>query len=267
MEAEKNKIRLLVRGDDIGSSHSANVACIKSYTDGILRSVELMTVCPWFEEACILLNQHEDLDVGIHLTITSEWETVKWKPITNAKSLIDDNGCFYPMVSGDKYYPKEKSIAYHDWKLEEIETEFRAQIELGLKRLGRASHLSYHMNCHKLDSKLETLCVDLAKEYNLIDIEIGEQNIQQINGYRGVSDHEERVEVFIQNLKDLSPGDYLFIDHPSLNTEEMKATRHHGYEHVAEDRYSCFRVFTNKKIMQVIDELGIELINYTDLKR
>lgn len=262
-----NNIRLLVRGDDIGSSHSANLACIKSYTHGIVRSLELMTVCSWFEEACILLNQHPKLDVGIHLTLTSEWEGVKWKPITSAASLTEDNGCFFPMLSGEKYYPKTRSIANNKWNISDIENEFRAQIELGLKRVKQVSHLSFHMNCHKLDLEVENLCTELGKEYGLFDLEIGNQDIKQIRGYKGIFDHEERIDKFISSLHELNEGNYLFIDHPSFDSQEMRATKHNGYENVAEDRFSCLRVFTDPRVKQTIDDLGIELISYTDMKK
>ena len=72
-------IKLLVRGDDIGSSHNANLACIESYKNGIVRSVEIMVPCSWFEEAVIMLNENPGLDVGIHLTLTSEWDNYKWR--------------------------------------------------------------------------------------------------------------------------------------------------------------------------------------------
>ena len=262
-----NNIRLLVRGDDIGSSHSANLGCIRSYTHGIVKSLELITVCAWFEEACIMLNQHPNVDVGIHLTLTSEWEGVKWKPITSAPSLIEDNGCFFPMLTGEKYYPKRRSLSNNDWKISDIEKEFRAQIELGLKRVKQVSHLSFHMNCHMLDSEVTNLCIKLGEEYGLFNLEIGAQDIKQIRGYKGIIDHEERIDKFINSLHELNEGDYLFIDHPSLDSEEMRATKHNGYENVAEDRFSCLKVFTDPRVKHTIEDLGIELISYADMKK
>lgn len=63
------EIYLLVSGDDIGSSHAANLGCIESYQNGIMQSVELMPVCPWFPEAVKMLKDNPDLDVGIHLAL------------------------------------------------------------------------------------------------------------------------------------------------------------------------------------------------------
>lgn len=65
----KGDIRLLVRGDDIGSFTAANHACIASYNQGIVRSLELMVPCAWFPEAVALLNENPAIDVSLHLEI------------------------------------------------------------------------------------------------------------------------------------------------------------------------------------------------------
>ena len=65
--AQDKGISLIVRGDDIGSCHAANVACIRSYKEGVMTSVELMVPCSWFPEAVKILNENPGLDVGIHL--------------------------------------------------------------------------------------------------------------------------------------------------------------------------------------------------------
>ena len=101
----KNAPRLIVRADDIASSRAANIACMQTALDGITTSIEVMVVCPWFPEAAKLLNDNPTIDVGLHLTITSEWENIKWRPLTNCPSLTDANGYFYPMISPNASYP------------------------------------------------------------------------------------------------------------------------------------------------------------------
>jgi hypothetical protein len=61
-EKQDKDIYLIIRGDDIGSCHAANLACIRSYKEGIMRTVELMVPCPWFPEAVKLLNENPALD-------------------------------------------------------------------------------------------------------------------------------------------------------------------------------------------------------------
>ncbi len=143
--AAAGEIRLIVRGDDIGSSHAANVACIRSYREGIMRSVEVMTPCPWFNEAAKMLNANPGLDVGVHLTLTSEWENIKWGPLTHAPSLVDGQGNFYPMVWPNKNIGPNCSIREANPKIAEVERELRAQIELALEKIKNVSHLTGHM--------------------------------------------------------------------------------------------------------------------------
>ena len=57
------------------------------------------------------------------------------------------------------------------------------------------------------------------------------------------------------------------MDHPGLETAEMSAIGHVGYEHVAEDRDAVTQVFTSERVKKAIDRLGIKLISYADLKK
>src|SRR6185503_15276390 len=72
------EIRLLVRADDMGVAQSVNEACVLAARDGIARSVEVIVPGPWFLDAVRLLKENPQIDVGVHLALTSEWERVKW---------------------------------------------------------------------------------------------------------------------------------------------------------------------------------------------
>ena len=89
-------IRLIVRGDDMGYSHAGNQAIIKTYTEGIEKSIEVIVPSPWFPEAVKLLAENPGVDVGIHLALTSEWDNEKWRPITDCPSLKDRRWIFFP---------------------------------------------------------------------------------------------------------------------------------------------------------------------------
>src|SRR5664280_1858092 len=144
--AQQKITRLIVRGDDMGFTHSGNEALIKAYKNGIETSIEVIVASPWFPEAVKLLQQNPGVDVGIHLALTSEWENIKWRPVSDCASLKDSSGYFFPMVYPNKNYPGQ-SIKENHWKIEDIEKEFRAQIELALKKIPRISHVSGHMGC------------------------------------------------------------------------------------------------------------------------
>jgi len=260
-----DEIRLLVRGDDIGFCHAANIGCIESFKFGILRSVELMVPTPWFLEAVQLLNDNPGLDVGIHLTLTSEWSNLKWRPLTSAKSIVDSNGYFFPMVWPNKNFPPGCSIQEARWEIKDIETELRAQIELALKHLPQVSHLSDHMAFTNLDRRLKQLVEKLAREYGLA-VQIYDDSLKHFPGWNGATTLQQRIDYFAWNLERLEPGTYIFVDHPGKDTPEMRAIFHKGYENVAEDRDWVTQVFTSSKILEMIKKKNIRLISYKDLK-
>jgi predicted glycoside hydrolase/deacetylase ChbG (UPF0249 family) len=262
----EEEIYLLVRGDDIGSSHAANVGCIASYQKGIMRSVELMPPCPWFPEAVGMLKENPDLDVGIHLALTSEWSNMKWRPLTNAPSLTDEDGYFYPMVWKRDDFPLHTSLQEADWNLAEIEKELRAQIELALKHVPWATHAGIHMGAASLDEQIGAVVTKLIKEYDL-DIDMEPYDFKRFAGWGDAGSLAERISNFAAALEQLEPGFYLFVDHPAIDSPEMQAIWHTGYEDVATDRDWVTKVFTSEKLRQVIEKKGINLISYRDLKK
>jgi chitin disaccharide deacetylase len=259
-----NTIYLLVRADDIGSFRAANEGCIESYQNGIARSVELMPPCAWFPEAVRLLNENPGYDVGIHLTLTSEWSNVKWRPLTHCPGLTDEDGYFFPMVWKNDNFPAGSSISESDWTIEEIEQELRAQIELSLKHVPHISHLSSHMGFTSLDPKIDELVIRLAKEYRL---EVNMEGFQRFPGWGRDVKPEERVDKFCESLEKLTPGRYLFVEHPAKDTPEMQTVGHKGYENVGTDREWVTRVFTSEKVKETIRKKGIKLVSYADYKK
>lgn len=263
--ARDNSVRLIIRGDDMGSCHAANVACIRSYKEGIMTSVELMVPCSWFPEAVKMLDDNPGLDVGIHLVLTSEWDNYKWRPLTAASSLTDADGYFYPTIWPRKNAPAETALKHADWKIEEVEKELRAQIELGKRKVPRVSHLSFHMGCDSWDPKVKELCDKLAKEYDLY-VMPPEADVRSFGGFGDVKTASKRIDKFVERLRELNSGIYLFVEHPGLDTAEMNAIGHAGYEDVAQDRDAVTDVFISGKIRRAIERLRIKPISYADLK-
>jgi chitin disaccharide deacetylase len=264
--AATGDIRLLVRADDIGSSHAANLACIQSYREGIARSVELMVPCPWFPQAVRLLQQNPGLDIGVHLVLTSEWENLKWRPLTHAPSLVDADGYFFPMVWPNPNLPPKSSLKESSWRLSEVEAELRAQIETALRHLPGISHLSSHMGFTSLDPSLKELVQRLAEEFRL-GIEGAAVELKRFPGWGRATTADDRIAAFIQGLEGLTPGTYLFVEHPGLDVPEMQAIGHPGYEQVAADRAAVTQVFTSPEVKAAIQRLGIQLVSYADLRK
>jgi len=254
--------RLIIRGDDMGFSHSGNEALIICYREGIETSIEVIVASPWYPEAVQMLKDNPGVDVGVHLAITSEWDNVKWRPLTDCASIRNADGYFFPMVFPNANYPGQ-SISENKWKIEDIEKEFRAQIETAQRTIPRISHLSAHMGCTNLSEEVKALSRKLAAEYN-IPLE-GRGNYKWL-GYGG--DHKtlaEKKQSFIKMLQTLEPGQtYVFVDHPGLDGPELQAIHHIGYENVAADRQGVTDLFTDKEIRMFIEKNGIELVGFDD---
>jgi CubicO group peptidase (beta-lactamase class C family)/predicted glycoside hydrolase/deacetylase ChbG (UPF0249 family) len=262
--------KLIVRGDDMGSSRSANLASIDTYVNGIETSIELMVVTPWFPEAAKMLEENTGIDVGLHLVITSEWDGIKWRPLTHCPSLTDDNGYFFPMMGPNENYPG-LAVIENQWKINEIEQEFRAQIELALRNVPQVSHLSGHMGSTSFHPDVAQMVLKLSAEY---DLPVMNREVLQPLGIIGVSydgakgTFSEKEASFIRMLDNLEAGkSYMFVDHPSYDNVEMQGVGHHGYENVAEDRQGVTDLWTSQKVKEAISNKGVELVNFITLSK
>lgn len=264
---------LVIRIDDMGALHSVNAASIDTYQNGIAKSVEVLVVGPWFPEAVKMLKENPGLDVGVHLALTSEWDNVKWRPLTDCPSLVDENGYFYPMMWPNQGYPGRSVLEIKDrFDIHEIEKEFRAQIELALKNIPQLSHISGHMMSTGYDPAVTALVQRLAEEYGLPSIDradSGEDYGFSYIGYDGPTyTSEDKISSFIKGLDKVEKGKrYIFLDHPAYNDSEMQTVMHIGYENVGIDRQGVTDLLKSPKVLHAIQERGIKLIDINTLTK
>jgi len=262
---QEGEIRLLVRADDLGAAQAINAASIKSCTEGIARSVEIIVPGPWFPEAVRLLKENPGIDVGVHLCLTSEWENVKWRPLTHAPSLVDKDGYFFPMVRQRKDFPPGTGFLDAKPKAEEVEKELRAQIEKVREHLPRVSHLSAHMGAATSTPEFRAIAQKLAAEFKLTLESPGAKGIGW--GRKFEKPETEKEAALVEILAKLQPGTWMFVEHPAFDVAEMRAMGHVGYTNVAQDREGVTRAFTSEKVKAVIRDRKIRLVSYADLKK
>src|SRR5208282_6389210 len=129
---------LIINADDFGMCHDENEATIEGLTSGLFTSSTILVTCPWFEEAAEFARSHPSADLGVHLTLTSEWDRYKWGPVLGARAvptLVDARGYLWPDVP---------PVYEHD-RLDEVEAELRAQIDKALAAGVDVTHLDSHM--------------------------------------------------------------------------------------------------------------------------
>jgi chitin disaccharide deacetylase len=263
--AAREEIRLLVRADDFGSTHASNLACIDAYRNGIVRSVEIMVPCPWFEEACHLVSENPELDVGVHLTITSEWTAYRWRPLTRCPSITDGAGYFLPCVWEAPGRAAADALVNAAWRLEEVEAEFRAQIDLCLTRIPHLSHLTAHMGWENAHLDFASVLWKLAEEYGY-PVSTCAEPVHLVPGYDNTGSHDAQVDSFVAQLEALTPGTWMFIEHPAYDHPEMEGLHRSGYRDVGGHRGGVTRVLTSPRVRSTVVARRIRLISYRDLR-
>jgi predicted glycoside hydrolase/deacetylase ChbG (UPF0249 family) len=204
----KTRIQLVTRGDDAGSCESANSAIVQACDSGTLRNVSVMAPGPHFASAAQLFAGRSDVCFGLHITLNSEWDKVKWGPVLPAHevpSLVDANGHFWPspMVLHERGFNSDEAMA-------EIEAQLRHVRTAGL-------HLSYideHMGVSWIGGLRERIRV-LAQSEGLIDV-------HSMSGLPAASSADgsllQRWETQLQNAQ---PGTYVLVTHPGRDEEDM----------------------------------------------
>ena len=83
---------------------------------------------------------------------------MKWRPLTYARSIVDEDGYFFPTVAPRPGFPPNRSIKEAAWKLDEIERELRAQLDAAKRHLPQATYTWYHMGFTSLDPTVAATC-------------------------------------------------------------------------------------------------------------
>ena len=151
---------LILNADDLAVSHSEDEASLTALQHKWITSGTVMVPCPWFTEVVAYAKSHPDADLGIHLTLTSEWETYRWGPVapkSRVPSLVGPDGYFYPDTATSVKHAKPR----------EVEIELRAQIELAKSMGLEPSHLDAHMHALYADPHLFRVFLKVARDYKL----------------------------------------------------------------------------------------------------
>lgn len=157
---DANAKLLIVHADDIGVARSVNVATARAFERGAITSGSVMVPCPWFPDFAAYYREHGPFDVGIHLTLTAEWDYYKWggvSPAGEIPSLLDEHGHFYATVA---------EVAQHADPAE-VEKEMRAQVERAIAFGIQPTHLDTHMGSVMARPELVQIYLKLGREYGL----------------------------------------------------------------------------------------------------
>ena len=251
---------LLIRCDDIGMSHSVNLAVKELIDAGLTFSASVMVPCPWFNEAASILKSNPQITVGIHLTLNSEWKNYKWGPVAGRSavpSLVDSLGYFFPTRA---------DFFANNPKTDEVETELRAQIEKALKSRLKISYLDYHMGTAVDRPELRKVVEKLAAEYKLgISRYLGEIDVESMYFFPVDKKQEHLV-----NVLDSLPTTHVNLlvchigkDNPELGA--MQDMNSFGPKNMSKQRNGELNALLWAVKNDAFRKKGITLITYKDL--
>src|SRR5690606_11199016 len=252
--------QLLVRVDDIGMSHSVNLALQKVIDTGIPFSASVMVPCPWFREAVEILKQNPQVSVGIHLTLNSEWKNYKWGPVLGMEAvpgLVDELGYFFP---------SRALLQANNPTIEEIENELRAQIEKALTAGLKIDYLDYHMGAAVEVPEHCAIVEKLADEYGL-GISQYLHEFYSNNMYNDPYEQKADSLYFIMNnLKEDKVN--LLVCHIGVDDPELAAMEDEnsfGLREMSKHRQAELNALTSEKFLNLINQNNIKLVNYRTL--
>ena len=270
----KSKL-LIVHADDMGLSHATNLACIEALEFGMVTSASIMVPCPCAEEAINYSKTHKDKDIGIHLTLTSEWSGHKWKPLLGKKvsSLTDSNGFLFETRE------ELEMMA----RICEVEQEWRAQIELAVIKGMHPTHLDCHMFSGLINQEFLKLYIRLGRVYGL-PVLLNREKISKWFHYNlkpYVSEQEIMVDRLIiatlghirnghfdyyrNILQSLDMGLNCLLVHPSFDDHEMKRMTEGRSDYNSIWRQADFDFFTSDQCRKMILDNEIRLVTWREI--
>lgn len=223
--------QLIIHCDDLGLAHSVNKATFVAFRSGAITSASVMVPCPWFSEVAEYARRNPQWDLGVHLTLTSEWAFYRWSPVAplpHVRSLVGTDGYFHRSV--DPLMEMGKPA--------EVEIEMRAQIERAIQFGVKPTHMDSHMFAVSDHSEFYERFVRLADEYRIpcwtrpskftTSGGLGKQailaaSIQRIFHIRPTVANEAWLTWYIDALRAAEAGVNLMIVHLGIADSELKA--------------------------------------------
>jgi len=266
---------LILHADDLGMSHSENAATFSGMEHGSISSASIMMPTPWISEAANYQHQHPVADLGLHLTLTSEWNYLKWGSVaSNVPGLLNKNGFLFSSVDS----------VYRSATAAEVEKELRAQIEKA-KSLGiDITHLDSHMGTLFGRPDYLKVFIKLGREYKVpvllckpifklafhvdLDSLTTDKDVTIDMIYMAYpQDYKNGMENFYTGvLRSLKPGVSEIIFHAAYNDSEMQAAAIDHPDYGAEWRQADFNFFSSDKCKSLLKEQNIQLITWREIR-
>lgn len=275
---------IMLHIDDAGMCEEANIATKRYLSAGHVQSAAVMMPCPNAEDMIEWAIENPKIDVGLHLTHTSEWKKYRWpsvSPVDEVPSLIDEEGNLWHEVP---------QVVEHA-TVEDVEKEIRAQIEKSIAMGYRPDHIDTHMGTLYGHPEYSKAFLKVAMEYNIpanaIDMSdslvveyykeagypitdemiayLAEYTLPKVDNFTSAPNaktYEEKVEAFKGLIKSLRPGLTEIIFHPAVETDQLKRITGSWQQRVWESE-----MFADEDMIQFFKDEGIIFTNWKEIMK
>ncbi len=273
---------VVIHADDIGMCQASLTAWADLVDFGLVSSAATMVPCPWFPAVAAYCREHPGVDLGVHLTLTSEWDAYRWRPLSTcapASGLLDDEG----------YFPRRAEPIQERADADAVQREIQAQLEHALAAGIDVTHIDSHMGT-VLHPRFAWGYVQLALQHRLpfIMVRLDEagyremgldeagaafavQLVAQLEA-QGVPIFDriamlpldqslDQMDVAKRMFDELPAGLSNLIIHPSADTPELRAITPDWPSRVAH-----YRAFTSEELRVHVRDSGVHVIGYGALR-
>ena len=264
---------LILHADDLGVAHSVNAASFDALDKGTVSSASIMMPTPWVTEVATYARQHPNADLGLHLTLTSEWLTYRWGSVESkdkVPSLLDSTGTF----------PSEVAPVVARAKPAEVERELRAQVERAMALGIRPTHLDSHMGTLFTTPELIATYVKVAHDYRLPFLAM---NTTPAGTPMALSPKDVVVDAvviagpevprdqwktfYLNAITNLKPGLTEMIVHLGHDDAELQAVTVDHEPYGSAWRQRDYDVVTSPEFRKALQDNKVRLVTYRELQK
>jgi len=255
---------VIINCADLGTCHAANVGIYEALDLGLATSATLAVPAPWSREAAY---RYRGEDIGVQLMVNSDWDRVRWGPITQAPSLLD----------GDGGFPRTVIDTWDHADLDEIRRECRAQLERAILWGFDVSHLDSHLSALQLRPEFFDIFREIATDFNL-PVSLPTAGVERQSGFpfRQLASDEGLLfpdhlivvgpTIGIRELErkifDLEPGVTEIQVRPAVNTAELRAATPDWASRVENHDL----LTADRRLRIVLERAGVILTGYRELR-
>ncbi len=265
---------LIVHADDLGMAHSVNAATIKALGTGLVNSGSIMVPCPWLSEIAAFARANPQADLGLHLTLTSEWTALRWGPVSSRDKVSS-------LLDKDEYFHLLETEAAAQADPKEVEMEINAQIERARSLGIQPTHLDSHMGTLYQNKALFEVFLRVARSQKLpvrvaktwfaradflpSTLTADDVYIDRTLDMNPSVAPQDWAKFYTEALKKLEPGVTEVVIHLASDDAEMRAATTNHPDWGAAWRQRDFEFFTSEAFRKVLQENNIKLITWREI--